>query len=219
MNIRHIFLLITLSILMVSTNAKSDECTEGDNYLLPAGESYTLYNDIHQSYNDEVDVCVTHENGEPVRVEDGDGNELFSLLSGMACSQFQGIDKVKATCLGVDDGDNRNGYNNCSISWSICGTSPEFAIPDPPIPSPTRIGDKVIEVDEDVEYGVAVGIVLSPEGTDSSGWTKNPSRLDCPEGTILSSYEVPVYDPVEFWNIIGWETYWYCHDENAVLPK
>lgn len=200
MNIRNFFFLITLSILMVSTKAMSDECVAGSNFFLPAGDSYTLYRDLYQAYNDDLTVCVTHNSGAPVRVEDGDGQELFTLAADSGCAQYQDVDTVKAICEGV-------GNDDCNISWNICGESPEFAIPDPPTTRPTTIDN-----------------LASAENDDDSRLVKDDSRTTdlivnpCPEGTVLTPYEMPVYDEQGIF-VVGYETVWYCIQEDTPIAE
>ena len=193
MNIRNFFLLVTLSILMVSTKAKSG-CVEGDNYLLPAGHSYTLYSDMYQAYNDELTVCVSHNYGAPVRVEDGDGQELFTLDTDSGCAQYQDVDTVQAVCEGV-------GNDDCNISWNICGETPEFTIPEPPTTRPTTVGDK-----------------LSVGTTDSSRLAKGQTVIGsfvtpCPKGTVLTPFEMPIYDQAGLF-VVDYKTVYYCLPED-----
>ena len=134
---------------MVSIEAKSDECIERNNYLLPAGEGFELYHDLTPlGYNDEVTVCVAHNDGARVRIEDGNGQELFTLESGVRCEQYQGLGVVRAICQGV-------GSDHCNISWEVCGESPKFLNPELDPDHSTTIDDLASDEDED-EIGVAV---------------------------------------------------------------
>ena len=216
MNIRHFFLLITLSILMVSTKAKSG-CVEGDNYLLPAGHSYTLYSDMYQAYNDELTVCVSHNYGAPVRVEDGDGQELFTLETDSGCAQYQDVDTVQAVCEGV-------GSDDCNISWNICGETPEFTISEPPTTRPTTIDDYVAGEEDNEEHVVILKYVFSQGATAESSSEEGSSRPTkfsanpCPEGMMLTSFEMPILHPVTGL-VIDFQTVWYCIPEDTPIPQ
>ena len=184
MTIRNFFLLITLSIFMVSTKAMSDQCVTGSNFFLPAGESYTAYDNPYPTYNDEVIVTVTLHDGGPLRIEDGDGFELVTLSGRTTYGDdewYEYLDTLVVICEGDD----------CNISWNICRQSPEFTIAEPPTPPTTRIDDLATDEDDD-EAIFRLGYTLNPQETHDLGWTRDPSRLDCPDGTVLMSYEVPV---------------------------
>ncbi len=193
MNFRNLFLVLTLSMTMVSSKVMSG-CISGDNYLLPAGHSYSLYYDILQAYNGGLEVCVTHNYGAPVLVEDGDGQELFTLEAGEICGLYQDVDVVKATCEGT-------GSNDCNISWDICGEDLELTIPEPPTTRPGTINK-----------------LASAEDSDGASLLRGFSRIDdfvnpCPEDTVLTPYEMPIYDNKGIF-VVGYETVWYCIPEN-----
>ena len=218
MNIRNFFLLMTLSILMVSTKAMSDECVAGNNFFLPAEESYTLYSDLYQGYNDGLTVCVSQNYGASVRVEDGEGQELFILVEEDSdCVQYQGVDTVKATCEGV-------GSDDCNISWTICGESSGFLNPDPPTTRPTKIDDLANDEDDVDEFGFSVRYILTSDASEPR-LVKDNSRIGsfkvepCPEGTVLTPFEMPIYDKATGLFVVGFRTVYFCISEDTPIPE
>ena len=221
---------------MVSTKAKSDECVAGSNFLLPAGHGVTLYSDLYQAYNDELDVHVIHNYGAPVRVEDGSGQELFTVASDSQMAHYQSVDTVRAVCEGV-------GSDDCNISWNICGISSDLVVP--PIPSLPPVGsikvaspedpvrneelDKCIGdlIDDDNVSHATVGAcykahapcwpesaTCSDQGEDPDGYSKLGEIIlnHCPDDTVLTPFEMPVYDEGRLF-VVGYETVYYCVEE------
>ena len=220
MNIRHLFSIITATILMISLNAKA-ACVEGSNYLLQGGESYTLYMSLNPAFDGDLSVSVTSNYGEEVLVKDSLDQELFTVSTGSEVHGVYGdVNSVKATCLGLG---NEPG-TDCNIDWKICSEDSDFANPQPPTTHQTTI-DGLVNDEGNNGFGVSLGYVFNTPEVGESPLAIDSSRTNdlisdpCPEGTVLTPFEMPVYSPANGIDIIGFQTVFFCIQEGTPIAE